>query len=820
MKPSMLPIIAIALVSFDSVAGQRTREQARQLTSNLVVSSVEALEQFGATPSYPVANINALKSEIESCGITYNGTACLDSGFENFGNAGVKDVDTTDRSGYVFFSRFKKKGDPRILLMAVIANKSDCVLSKTDRTKCEIDPATRAPRPLKAFRTGNIWAITPGREKPETYVADFLKCTETEEECMLRPLLAYDPISATKEEAALADLEGTSRFATNFRRFYQATQVAGEMTNRQQLDRAVRALEKNSEVITRSGNATYRSAFFNLIRTKFSRFPNLVSDVAREIGGLASAGSLEQLQATLISVQNGERSAASMAVLANGFANTRLAVETRREALALFARLATTTPDKDKVILMLASAEQPMRSTAYSVVGEMSLTDENLPALNRVLENAAVNVRGNGVKALSRLNTIKGMERMAMMIKDKSVDVALAAAEYLKDSLSNTTAITEANFIFMMENSTIAATAVTTRDRRVLEESLIPARSAALKLAFERIRAREHVVLAALKTSASHRLVSVRVDAISFIGRLGSADATVALINLLTDSNVLVNAELMKALNARLISDDHVDLLFRMSINPSVMVRQSAVALIGKVQSRKAQQALIQKAQENIDSSSWKVRRDVALILGGYYTAEVTNTLIAMMNEARPEVRDAAFSQLSKGDRLFDDTQVLKLKNLLQSTHPVVPSRAVILLAQVNTIASMSVVSGLTDPTLSNSLQLEVVNGLGAVDSTDTTTLLISFLVDDDMAVRSTAEAALNTRVLTDSQLSLLAPAIANPEVSIRLIGIKQLGRGSSTVAMDMLSALAATEVDETLKLEIQAALEALKARQAVVVGN
>lgn len=751
MKSSQLTLLALSFLTFEAVAATRTREQARQQTNNLTVASAEVLEQFGATPLYPSENTEAIKGEIESCGLNYNGTACLDSNFENFGNAGVKDVDTTDKSGYVFFSRFKMKKDPRILLMAIIANKSDCVLSKTDPRKCEIDPATRQPKLLPAFRTGNIWAITPGREKPETYITDFLKCTETEDECMLRPLLAYDP-SKNREETAINDLEGVrSRYADDFRRFFHAAEIASGITNKTQLERAVTAISKRSEVVTKSKNPAYINGFFSLIQTRFSKFPELVVDVAREVVATAPAGSVEQLQATIIAVRNGDTSASSLKVLATGFANTRLATEVRKTALTAYARAAKTTADQDKVLALLASNDQVLRSGAYAAVDEMELTDANLPALEKVLTSTAPNMRGNGVKALSKIETIAGAQRLGLMMKDKSVDVALSAATYVQKTLNALTTFTEVDFIFFMENTTLAAQTAA-RDARILTEDLAPAREKVLRLVFGKVKAKEQVMLAALKKSAVSRLVSVRVDAIRFIAQLKLDDATTALIQLLTDTNVTVNAALMEALNARLLTDKEVDLLFKTSINPDVLVRRSAVALIAKVSSKKALQALLVKSQENIDASSWKVRMDVANLLGAIYTAETTSALFRMLTDTHAEVRTTAFTQLAKGDRLFDDAQVGTLQTLLQTGDAVTAERAAILLCQVNTETSVAILTGMLNAPAFAAQQLPLVKALGAVNSVESTALLITALASTDPEVKSLAQAALTTRELTVEQ--------------------------------------------------------------------
>lgn len=777
MKSSLLVFTAIGLITFEASAGTRTRRQALQQTADITVSTTEVLEQFGNTPSYPTTNVGLLKSEIESCGITYNGTSCLDTTFENFGNAGVRDVDTGDKSGYVFFSRFKMKKDKRILLMAVIANKSDCVVSKRDPKKCEIDLSTRKNLALPAFRTGNIWAITPGREKPETYIADFLKCTETEEECKLRPLLAYDPIKDSAEETAINDLEGIrTRFANDYRRFFQATQIASKIRTRSVLDKAVRAIEQRSEIITKSGNAIYRAAFFNLIQTNFSKFPELVASVAREIADVAPARSQEQLEAVIIAISNGDTSTANMEILVSGFNNTRISSAVRKEAIKTYAQLASSTAEKNKILQLLSSSEQVLRSGAYSALDNMQLSEENIPAINKLLSNKAENIRGNGLKALSRVSGAKGMERMALVIKDKSVDVALSAAGYLKETLRALDSISEVEFIYLLENTTIAAVTNNSRDRRVLETSLIPAREDLLAFAFTKTSGTQQSTLVALKNSATNHFISIRVEAIRFINQLTIPDATITLIGLMSDTNVDVTTEVMKALNTKLLTDTHLDLLFKTSISPNVSIRRNAVSLIGKVSSKRALQALLRKVQENIDSSSWMVRGDIAQILGAIYDTSATTALITLMSDVKKEVRQQASSQLMKADRLYDDTQIKALKALLESSYSDVPSRVITILGQVNTL--------------------------------EMTQIIVSYLGSSNLDLRNSAENSLKLKVLNESELALLEVTLKNANPEVRVVAVRLLSKSALPLAKEMLTSQLSIEADELVRIEIQTAID------------
>lgn len=810
MKRSSMALLALGLLSFEAVAALRTREQARALTANIMVSSAEVLEQFGGT-EYPSDKMMALKDEIESCGITYTGTNCLDTKFENFGNAGVKDVDTGDKSGYVFFSRFRMKGDTRVLLMAVIANKSDCVLSKTDPTKCQIDPTTRQAKPLPAFRTGNIWALTPGRETPEIYIQDFLTCTESEDACQMRPLLAYDPVKGTREDAALVDLEGlTSTYTKDFRRFFHAAQVAATFPKGAKLDRAVRALTARSELVTKSGNVPYRSAFFTLIQTKFAAFPDLVADVAREVGSVAAAGSPEQLQATLIAARSGDTSAATLTALTALYTNARQPADLRKEALGLVAKAAKTPADFDKIIALLGSTDQVLRSGTYFLLGGLTFTEANLPAITKLLGSNLPNVRGNGLKALSRVAGDKALIQMAGMFKDKDVDVALSAVSYLSVQLDAVPSITELTFTALVEASTLTAP-TNARD-------LLLARTAVLDKAFGKIKATPAAILAALKISAANKVSRVRASVVPYIAKLSSRDALTALINLVTDADAEVNAAVMGALQKKPLTDANLDLLYKLAMDKSVTVRVNAVTLIAGIGSSKALQALLKKSTENLDAQSFKVRAQVATLFGAIYAPETTSALLSMLNDQAAEVRLAAFTQLSKGDRLFDDAQVLGIRALVNSVNADVPARAVILLAQVNTVTSIAALNELLTAQLPEDVRNQVVLGLGAVESADTSAMVLSFLTDASPLVRASAEAVLNSRTPSDALLPVLSADLSSEDASLRLLAIRQIGRLSSQAAIDLLSARLSVETDETLKLELSNAIAAVTGRLPVTV--
>ena len=249
---------------------------------------------------------------------------------------------------------------------------------------------------------------------------------------MLRPLLAYDPIRVSAEENALNDLEGIKTpYATNFRRFYQAALTAATFTKVPSIDRAARALSQRSEVITNSGNTIYRAAFMNLIQTKFSKNAELIKDVAREVLVKSAPGSSERISAALSLARAGETSKEITDALSQAYLNTKLSSDQRKEIVAVSARVATTPADKDKIISLLGNTDQVLRSAAYTAVGSMTLSEANLPTISKLLLNPAVNIRGNAVRALSRVPGEKAILIMAGMIKDKDIDVALTATTHV-----------------------------------------------------------------------------------------------------------------------------------------------------------------------------------------------------------------------------------------------------------------------------------------------------------------------------------------------------------------------------------------------------
>ena len=813
MKPH-LPLIAVgfflATLSAESYSATRPRELARSQTANIIVSGVEMLEQYGSAAEYSGANTEALAKEIKSCGITYNGTNCLDTQFENFGNAGVKDVDTKDKSGYIFFSRFKMKNDKRILLMAVIANKSDCKLT-ADKTKCAIDPVTKKPVPEAAFRTANIWAIDAGREKPESYIADFLNCVESEGSCLLRPLLAYDPIRGTAEDNALSDLEGTKAvFANDFRRFYSAAVSASTFAKQPNIDRAVRALTARSEVITKSGNAIYRAAFMNLMKTKFTKNPDLIKDVAREVVATAAAGSSEKIEAALLLAKGGESSKDIVDTLTAAYANTRLSLDLRKDAVLTLSKIASSAAEKDKIVALLGSADQVLRSASYTAMGSIALTEENLPTITKLLSNSAVNIRGNAVRALSRVPGETATFQMATIIRDRDIDVALTAAQFVKADIEAMSSISEVQFKLLLEGTTLAVVPSIPRDRKVLKDDLVPLRAEILVTAFGKVNSSQISMLANLQTSVASKVATVRVEAVFFINKLSINEATMALIDLLVHADLSVAAEAKDSLSQRLLTDRQLDQLFKIAQAKSVSARRNAVALIGKISSKKALQALLQKSAENIDSSSHLVRADVANILGTIYVEEATSRLIVMINDASVDVRTAALNQIAKGDRLLDDKQIATLKSLLQSSYADVPASVIKLLAKINSSASLNVLASLSGVTITASQQILAVKALATIDSPEAVNAMIGFIALENGNVRGVAEAILNTKILTEDQIARIGTSLAHTAPEVRSSAIRLLNRAGSAVALKLLQDQAKIEADANVKAMLDATIAAL----------
>lgn len=803
---------SIFFLAIDAEAAVRTRAQARALTSDLPVSRVELIQQFGMGSVYPQASIDLLKGELESCGITYNGTKCLDTQFENYGSAGVKDVDTVDKSGYIFFSRFKMKKDPRILLMAVVANKSDCRSLPTDYTKCAVDPRTKKPIPQKAFRTGNIWAIEPGRDKPDIYIKDFLECSKDEANCKLRPLLAYDPVEASREESALLDLEGQSPYALNAKRFYHAAVEAAEIKTPTNRARAIFALTNRSQILTASTNEVYKLTFLSLLNSKYGGETQLLLKAAGELLKNAAPGSWLEARSALTLASNGDSSPAIKNLLLARGVDARLTSDLRKELIAAYAKLASSPAEKDKLVELLGSPDGVLRSAAYSALSQMTLGEENLTTISKLLVSPKVNVRGNAVRALSRVSGVAALEKMVSMIMDADIDVSLAAANYAKGMLESLMSLSPRNFITLLENSTIKAV-VSRADQRKLNELLIPTRKAILSSAFEKSLGQEEELFFLLNKSLKNPLASVRVEAISFIGLLNRPEAVATLIALLNDKDLSVSAEVVRVLEQKMLTDEHIDLLYRMAMDKNPLARQKAVRLIGRITTQKSLQALLLKSQEYMDASSKLIRTEVATILGSFYVAEATERLVAMLNDEAIEVRNAAFAPLSRGDRLISEKQTRQLIIYLQSPFADVPMKVTQLLSLIKSPLAIEAMMNLVSANASVELRLIAVDAIAEVYTAEATTLLLKVLLDSNAVLREKANLALSQRLIGEQELLSLSAGLSYADPSIRLVVASYLARSSSVEVLELLKKALEVEVDAMVAAGLEAAIVEVSSR-------
>lgn len=656
-----LAILALSPMALE--AASRTRDVAKRMTSDLLVSQVENLIQTGAGETYAAEKIEALKNEIMSCGLTYNGTPCLDSKFENFGNAGVKDVDTTDKSGYVFFSRFKMKGDSRILLMSIIANKSDCVLDQKDPKKCAIDPRTKRPVALRAFRTGNIWAVGAGREKPEAYVKDFLECTTSEVNCKLLPILAFDPIEGIADRALVNEIKAIGGIrGKDFRRLHHLAAKASSIKDAALVKELSEALVSRAEIVTGSGNALYTAAFFQLVQTKYSKDVALVTTVARQILALNPAGSVEAVKAAMVLAANGEKTPEILGAIKAGILNARLDATVRSEAVTSFAAAATLAEDKSFIVSLLGSSDAKLRGAAFGVIGNLELAEENLPAVEKLLKNSAVNIRGNGLRALARVSGVKALELMTSMIGDADMDVATDAAKNMKMMAEAITVIPELSLVNLIEVSEVKARVTDARDQRLLDQNLIPSRDEALKILLTKTEGDEISVLTRLKAQAtSKKSPSVRARTVALISLMEAPESISVLIGLLADVDAQVSTAVLKGLGLKTLTDEHTDVVFKVSLNKVSAVRRNAVAALAMIPTKRAREALVQKSRERIDNDSQTIRADVARILGSHFTQDATLALIDLIGDESVMVVNAASKELERADRLLGRAELERL---------------------------------------------------------------------------------------------------------------------------------------------------------------
>ncbi len=812
MKFVHLVTLAVLALPMLSEAATRLRQDARKATSDLVFSNVEQLEEaYGQGSEYALAKIVALKNEILSCGLTYTGTPCLDTQFENFGSDGIKDLDTADKTGYVFFSRFKMKKDNRVLLMSVIANKYDCALDERDPTKCKMDPKTRKPVPAKAFRTGNIWAVELGREKPEIYMKDFLACMASAETCPMRLLLAFDPIGNTDQDL-LTQLQALNPAMVNpdFRRLYHLAVKTSALPTKSLLDQSAALLTSRTAMITGSGNAAYRSAFMTLMVTKFITYKTLVTKTALETLKVAAPGSEEATIAALVLNAQGDRTVATFAALKAGMLNTKVSAEVRQRAVSAFANTAVTNADKDFLVSLLGNADNILRKQAYSSVNTMNLSEENLAGVSLLLANPAVNVRGNALRALGRIPGQKAMEKLATMIQDKDIDIADLAAGGLGDKLEELDSISEDSFLFLLQNTVVQAKATDPREIKILRDSILPKRKAALALALTKVISEEISLLARLRVLATNAkaLISVRAEAVYFIGQLSTPSATTVLIKLIAEPDVKISAEVLAALSTKVLTDDYVDAIYAISMNKIVSVRRNALSVLGLISGKKAAAAIMMKSKESIDISSYLVRKDAAALLGKNFGSEATDRLIQMMSDANIEVRAAATRAVSSGTRIFSTEQINTVVNLVHILD--VSEKASIITVLQATLESfgadlliLELATNSQDPLIKD----VAIRTLLADDSAATTDLLIQILPTADLELRSAIEANFNARNLDASLTPVLGTLLNHEDPTLRILIVKQLARQNSLEAQELLKTRLGIETDELVKIEISSAI-------------
>lgn len=343
--------------------------EVQTIRQNLKWVLVEAFRLNEALPTDQVAWVTDLANDLRTCGLSFNGPACL-----KYGNISAKnDGELVDVYGLpVFLAEVKHKSWKKALLFAFDINDI--------KTSHNVDVYLK----LKDRQPGMLAGSYLHDETSVQYLANFR--------------LAMDFVGVAKRRLQTpADLRELYHVAFMLREKNQNSD-SGDDT----LDQFIKnALEANRFLLRQGEHFSYVYDLMTFYETfnpsekeRIAYLWEMLYSPSREV---------HQYAATNIIYLDSETPYPTLRPLVLEALNHERA-RTRIRALVVLARLGLTEEEKIQVLYKLDDDDIDVRETAINITGEFMVTDIHLPILQELLKSKHAQTRNQAQKLIDRLN--------------------------------------------------------------------------------------------------------------------------------------------------------------------------------------------------------------------------------------------------------------------------------------------------------------------------------------------------------------------------------------------------------------------------------
>lgn len=644
-----LALLAGTLSSVSYAQSLRSVEEVKQLSKTIVLKDARSLESSVYAPKV----LEQLAQEIASCGLNQLAPACLDGVFEigqmvAFGR-GSATYETKDT--IVLFSKISSRSENIEMVLVIEAEK--------DSTKA----ALRSVSVIELKKNSDLETA-----KNDHLAGRSKKILET-----------------TLPDNALEFLVSELNQDLDVRKLYHHSQIILKLDKGQSQRKAViEALNSHHQIITNSDSVEYKLGLIKLLRSELASETELVIKIATEL--LNSEGAAAQLAAITL-VDNDQKSDQISEQVRLSLKNSDWDI--RRLGILSLNKIKNGTPDELLIINKLGDSDEDVQKTALSVINSFKLGSEHVSTLNGLTQNSNWTVRRAAINLLARISTPESRASVIGRLADSDEDVrktSIAALNTLTVSeadLKNLEALVrnsnwqvrQASISFMgripSENATLAIiTGLSDSDEDVRKTTISILNSRALT----------NGSLPKLQTTFKNANWSVRQSAISFMGKIPSEEATLAILAGLSDSDEDVRRMTINILNSRVLND-----------------------------------ASVPKLQETSRNSNWSVRASAANLLAKIRTDAATLVLIPMLNDSDSDVKNATMRAI--GQRNFNEVHVDALIAQLGSSNWDTRVKAARLIGTTNSCKGFTALKNRSTVESDSDVKGEISRSMSAIKS-------------------------------------------------------------------------------------------------------
>jgi HEAT repeat protein len=379
----------------------------------------------------------------------------------------------------------------------------------------------------------------------------------------------------------------------------------------------VSAFTKNKAIIIQASDDTYQEAVLSFITERLELKQSTLIDICE---GLIKSPSknVKQIAATIILDARPARTELKPIVLST-LKNERWDV--RKKAVSALSKVQKTTAEENKLIEVISDSDADVRKEAVTAASKISVTDSHLAVVTSLSTDENWEVRIEAAKLLSRISSPASLRLLIGMMRDSDDDVRRQVNALLAQK--NPGSSSTADFAEQMKSDNW----------------------------------------------------DVRSQAAVFLGKVGTDQAMLVLINKMDDSDDDVRATIMKQLSAAPMKDSYVHDLSAKYSSENWDVRKNVSILLGKNTSISATKALIAHMDDsdadvqaqiasllegrvlpnsvvdvlakNFSSENWEVRRVVAKLLGKIKSPASSSALEKQLTkESDDEVKTQIISSL------------------------------------------------------------------------------------------------------------------------------------------------------------------------------